>query len=298
VAAYGALPGLCYGGRCATDSDSVYVEFNQNGCPGANGSVTAPYCTPNNGVSALASAKKKYLVIIGAVNDQLVMNTNSLTPVVIGRPNGTNAGSIPAVSATGILVSSDNVVIRDLSIGNGTTSASKGIVISGFGTKVQLQHLTISLGNGLGVDAEAGTSLQMDRCLLQNNMAGGVLINGAGYQIANSILTSNLYGLKFTAAAIPTSSQVLYSTIVANQGNAVTCDTTNAQPINESIVVGVNDSCTLNNDVTTMTAFDSARPFHLTGPLGCPSGDPTTIPDHDYDGESRSKPTDCGADQH
>lgn len=188
----GADPGACLGdGHCAIASELVYVEFSAAGCPGADGTTTKPYCAPNDGVAALSSTRN-VLVIRGAANNQLTLGTTGVLPIVIGRKNtGGDSGSILAGAATAIHVSSDSALIRDLTVNAGTTAGSKGIVITGASTTAQLLRVTASLGTGLGVDAEAGATLQMDHCTVQNNSAGGVLVNGAAFTIKNTTVTSN-----------------------------------------------------------------------------------------------------------
>lgn len=289
-------PGLCVAGRCPKETEVVYVEFNGNGCPGANGSSQNPYCTPNVGAAALASGRR-VLVLRGAASDRLTLATSGVSPVIVGRKNAVgDAPSIPATSTTAVTISGDNVLIRDLTLNLGSTAASKGVLVTGTGTKLQLLRVTAQLGTGLGVDAESGADLHMDECLVQNNSAGGVLINDASYQIQNSIFAGNLYGAKFNVPRAPSS--FTFNTIVGNTGNAVTCDPSHMQQLVGSIIIGANDSCDIENSWTTPQAFDAARPFHLTNRIGCPMGDPSVPAEHDFDGTSRTKPFDCGADQY
>ena len=64
--------------------------------------------------------------------------------------------------------------------------------MTGTGTKLRLVRVTVSLGTGLGVQADTGAELRMDRCLVQNNSVGGILINGASYDIQNTIIANNV----------------------------------------------------------------------------------------------------------
>jgi len=75
----------------------------------------------------------------------------------------------------------------------------------------------------------------------------------------------------------------------------LTCDSTNPQALADSIVVGLNDSCTLTNTITTMPSALSG--YHLTAHLPCPATPASPVPDHDVDGDPRTPPLDCGADQ-
>jgi hypothetical protein len=288
-------------GHCATSAEVIFVEFKAAGCPGADGSSAKPFCTPNEGVTQLSVARH-VIVIRGAANNQMSLATSGVAPVIVGKKSGVGvASSIPAGATTALGIASDTVLVRDLAVSNGSVDMgspiSTGVAATGASTKVTLLRVTASLGMGLGVDAEAGALLTMDRCLVQNNSAGGVLVNGASYNIQNSIIAANgLYGTKFSATAIASNSTYAFNTVVATTGNALSCDTGNPQMVGESIVSGGNDSCVLTNSITTAPTFSSTKPYHLTGHLPCPSV-PASFPDHDFDGDPRAAPVDCGADQ-
>jgi len=286
-------------GHCAATSEVLFVEFNAAGCPNADGTSAKPYCAPNHAVAHLSSARN-VIVIRGAVNNQMALATSGVSPVVVGRKSSSGTdGSILAGPITALTISSDAALVRDLILNAGNTATSRGLLVTGASTHAMLLRLTSSIGTGLGIDAEAGATLQMDRCLVLNNSAGGVLINGAGYDIQNSVIAGNgLNGVKFTAAAGPVGSQFRFNTLVATSGNAVSCDPGNPQTVAASIVAGGNDSCAVSNSLTSAPAFDTSRPYHLTAKLPCPTGDPATFPDHDLDGDPRTKPLDCGADQY
>ena len=182
-----------------------------------------------------------------------------------------------------------------MTVTGGTAATSKGIIVSGATTALTLSNVQVSLGTGLGIQADTGAQLTMDRCTVNGNSVGGVLINGASYSIQNSVSAGNGYGIKFGAAATPRASQFSFSTIVGNTGNALTCDSSNVQTLTDSIVVGVVDSCTTLNSFVTPPAQLSG--YHLTAHLGCPNAPIASPPDHDIDGQLRPAPIDCGADQ-
>jgi hypothetical protein len=287
-------PGVCMtDGHCATASEVIFVQFTAAGCPTPDGSAARPYCAPNDAVAVLTSTRH-VIVIVGNANSQMSLATTGLSPVVIGQKNSSGtASSIPANAATAITVMSDTVLIRDLTANLGSTGA-KGIMVTGTGTKVSLFRVTANLGTGLGVDAESGAALTMDKCYVTNNSAGGVLVNAASYSIQNTVIAANSVGVKFSAGAVSAGSQFWFNTVVGNSGSAISCDTSNAQTVSDSIVVGVDDSCTLTNSVTTLPALTSS--YHLTAHLACPTAS-ATLPNHDVDGDSRTPPIDCGADQ-
>jgi hypothetical protein len=284
-------------GHCATGDEVIFVESVASGCPNPDGTSGKPYCMLSDAVPKLR-ADRNIIVIRGALSDRLTLGTTGFSPVVIGRRSSSNeAASIPAVNMTAITVTSDNVLIRDLLVNAGTSTASKGIVVSGSSTALKLFNVQVSLTtDGLGVQASAGAQLTMDRCIVTNNPVGGLLINGAGYDIQNSIFGSNAYGVQFSAPkALGT---FRFNTVVGTV--AALCDLSNPETLSDSIVVGPSPNCILERCVTTMPTFSSSRPFHLTGKLACPTTDaaaPPASPDHDVDGDPRTPPIDCGADQ-
>jgi len=287
-------PGICVSdGHCATAAEVLFVDYGAGTCPG-DGSSATPYCAFSGALPVLTAARR-IMVLRGPAADRLTLNTNGVLPVVVGQKNSTGSGaSVPAGPLTAVTVSSDTVLIRDLTLAGGTASGAKGIATIGTGTSVTLLRVTASLGTGLGVDAEAGTTLTMDECYAINNSAGGIQVNGASYSIQNTVIAANSVGVKFSAGAVSTGSQFWFNTVVGNSGSAISCDTSNAQTVSDSIVVGVDDSCTLTNSVTTMPALTSS--YHLTAHLSCPTA-PATFPSHDVGGDPRVPPIDCGADQ-
>ena len=76
---------------------------------------------------------------------------------------------IPATAATAVQVLSDTVLIRDLAVNGGTAATSKGIVVTGSSTELRLLNVHVNVVTGLGVQADAGTYLKMNRCTVDNN---------------------------------------------------------------------------------------------------------------------------------
>jgi hypothetical protein len=291
-----ADPGVCMAdGHCATTSEVIFVQYSAAGCAGADGTSAKPYCAPNDGVAQLAVGRN-VIVLRGAFGTQMTLNTSGLSPVVIGRTNGSNVGSLPATNATAITVSSDTVLIRDLTVNLGSTSTSEGIAIAGALTKLTLLRVTVSLGTGLGVDAESAATLSMDECYVVNNSVGGIFVSGAGYSIQNTVIANNGYGVQFSAP-LATSALLRFNTIVSNPV-AATCDHMNTETFTNSIFSGPMVNCNVTDSVTTAPTFSTARPFHLTAHLACPTAPAAgSFPDHDIDGDSRTGTIDCGADQ-
>lgn len=294
--------GICLdtqGGLCARSDQAVFVEFATGGCPNADGSATHPYCTPNAALAALPSGAEA-LIIRGPVNDPITIAANLDGLLIVGAPNaaGTPA-SIPAGAGTAILASNGYDDVRDLAIVGGTAATSIGIAVTGASTYLGLTRVTVALGTGIGVEVDGGGRVGMTACLVQDNSVAGLRIDGGSYSVDNSIFATNGIGIDFTATPIPfpPPSDIGFVTVVDNVQDAVRCDPANAQTLTGSIVAGTNGSCILDNSLTTAPTFDPARPYHLTASFPCPDGAPDSYPLDDIDGDPRTVPVDCGADQ-
>ena len=240
------------------------------------------------------------LVILGAVGERLVLATSQVNPVIIGRQNTAgDAAVIPASNGAGISVSSDTVLIRDITVSSGLQSSNtRGVLATGTAT-VSLLRVTVNLSNGLGVDAETGTTLSIDRCYVENNSLGGILVNGATATIQNSIIAKNGgttgYGVQFNA---PGTTQFTFNTVADNPTAAIS-DLSHQISLNNSIVSGPTTNCTPTNSLTgaAIPTFSSTNPYHLTMHAACPATPAPPIPPYDIDGQPRVAPIDCGADQ-
>jgi hypothetical protein len=224
-------------GHCATSGEVIFVQFNASGCPSPDGSAANPYCAPNDAVAQLTAARH-VIVIVGAANSQMALATTGKSPVVIGRKTSSgSAGSIPANATNALAISSDTVLIRDLTVNAGTTSTSTGIkVTGGAGTNASLLRVTASLGTGLGIDAESGATLTMNACTVTNNsMGGGILLNGAAFDIEDTTVTNNgpgtfngltsWGGILVNNPLIAGPAKLALLTVQNNMGPGVSCST-------------------------------------------------------------------------
>jgi hypothetical protein len=287
-------------GHCAGTSEVIFVDESAN-CTGASGTMAAPFCMLPDGVTAL-KAGQNVLVIIGPVGERLTLATPQINPVIVGRQKGTNGpkAEIGALNNAGISVMSDTVLIRDILVDSGSISTNtRGVLIKGTAA-VTLLRVTVNLGNGIGVDAESGTALTMDECYVENNAAGGIVVNGATAKIQNTVIAAGTVttgtGIQFTTPG--TGTQFLFNTVVG-YAIAATSDSSDSVPLIDSIVLGPTSNCPTTTSVTATPTALNATTYHLTGPVGCPSGGMATSVDHDIDGQSRpASGFDCGADEY
>jgi hypothetical protein len=131
---------------------------------------------------------------------------------------------------TALAISSDTVLIRDLTVNAGTTSGSKGIVAMGAGTSVTLLRVTANLTTGLGVEADTGTTLTMNASTVSDNsMGGGILLNGAAFDIEGTTVTGNGPSADLTWGGIKIQSPIASAdtlnlvTVQNNLGPGVSC---------------------------------------------------------------------------
>lgn len=278
-------------GHCATDGETVYVQTQNRtpACPdtGADGTASRPLCSLDAIEPRLSG--KALVVLRGNVGGTLSLSVSSIA--VVGQPNGAIPARILSGLGTGLTVTGGEVRVRGVTIEGTTASGDKGIVASG-DAKLILTSVTVTGHDGIGVEANTGAELVMNRCIVTSNAGGGIYNSAATTTVTNTVMASNLYGIKIVS---PFAATTAFNTIVSNS-IATTCAATTPPSVLGSIVVGPNDSCTLDHCTTTSPTFDTARPYHLTSHLGC--GTFATSVTDDIDGDGRTPPYDCGADQY
>ena len=204
------------------------------------------------------------VVIRGPADDQLMLNTTGLPSSSVSKnSSGADAASRRAPGPPSWLLRTS--LIRDLTVTGGTARQARASLCSGSSTTLAVSNLKVNLGSGLGIQADTGAHLTMDRCTVTGNSAGGLLVNGAGYDVENSVFAVNggTTGYGVQLSAVLSGAQFSFTTIVGNPV-AATCDLTNSATVRDSIVAGPVINCNLTNSFTTAPAFDPARPYHLT----------------------------------
>jgi hypothetical protein len=163
VAKLGADPGVCMfhtDGHCATSTETVYVA-NAVGClssatPGG-GSPTVPFCSLG---PAVPSSDVRELIVV----------------------RGTVAGSSSIQQGTLSIVGQQSAKVTP-------DTGEPGIQISG--AAVYIRGLRITGGDSVGISAGAGATLTLDQVKVDACAGGGVLLDGAGFNIENTTVTGN-----------------------------------------------------------------------------------------------------------
>ncbi len=161
-AARAANPGVCrrdQGGRCATDAETIYVR-DGTGC-GAAGTAAMPLCSMDAALPLL-SATRNVVVVRG-----LVGGFAWTSPPAGVR--ATIVGQSAAVFAGGI---------------------RSGMRLSG-PADVTVRSVTVRSSEVAGIVADSGATLRMESVLVDTNRGGGIQLDGARFDIRDTLVTNN-----------------------------------------------------------------------------------------------------------
>lgn len=156
-------PGVCRpdDGHCATDAETIYVAAPNGACSSApDGHASQPFCTLHDGL-AVVVAGRALVVVRGAVN---------------------SLGAAVTAPAPGVTI----VGQQEATIASGT---QWGLRVTG--ATVTVQGITFKTGLDVGVIAEQGAMLRLDRVAVIGNAGGGILLDGAAFDIENTTVTNN-----------------------------------------------------------------------------------------------------------
>jgi hypothetical protein len=159
-------PGICLdnrGGTCATEAEVIVVSSGA-GC-GAVGNRATPLCLPQDALG-LINANRAVVAIHGTVagfNWILSSDTPALT--VVGKETAVIAGG-----------------------------AQSSIRIEGPGD-VLVRGVTVRSCDVAGVVATAGATLRLRDAYIEGNRGGGILLDGAHFEIRNTTVVDNGPGL-------------------------------------------------------------------------------------------------------
>jgi hypothetical protein len=267
-ASLGAGPGICMfhqDGRCASEAETIYVK-NPSTCSGGAGTAASPFCVTQAAVNAVTSSRR-VIVAKGPAAD--VLTPISSTPTgnqisIIGQ----NSATINGAGAIGIHVTAGDIYVRGL---------------------------TVAGGNKVGVQADGGTMLRLNRCIIKNNAGGGLIVNsGAEFDVVNSVFDSNGSGsdgqgrffggaLLLATPAAGKKTRFWFNTVLNNEDKGVVCG--NSSQVLEGLLIlgnvnGDQGNCsfpvlanvppqkpstTSDTDAndTRPKPFDPTKPYHL-----------------------------------
>lgn len=141
------------------------------------------------------------------------------------------------------------------------TGMGSGPTLHVTGGDVYVRGLTVT-GGAPGITADGGAILRLDHVSVNNNVAGGILLDGAGFDIKNATVTNNgpntsisavFGGIRIQGSAGSTKS-ITMSTVSSNQLIGVTCDgSTAVNPLPTSILASAN----VGGDIASACGFSS-----------------------------------------
>jgi hypothetical protein len=308
-------PGICMeDGHCASDAETILVGPGAGTACQAPPMPTAAMNCPAKGINGALSGQRKVVVIRGAVGDFAI---SPAMPAAVGRISiyGQNGNVKPPRDAVGITVTAGDVLIKNLTVAAGESADSHGIRVTGAATKLTLEAVTVEGNGGTGVIAEAGTELRVRRCMIKGNGKGGLQIDGAAFDVENTVIAANMgalvpgsttfYGGAYLKAAAGGRAMAFRNnTIVDNAVAGLVCAA--AYPV-KGLLVATNTvaqvlmcSVSASSKVDVNPGFDPARPYHITRMSPCyNAGEMTDHPGEDLDGDVRPQGgrSDCGADE-
>jgi hypothetical protein len=156
-------------GRCATDSETAYVQIGAacsdgsgaGGAPGGGTSAT-PFCTLQPAVAIINGGTRDLVVVRGTVT-------------------GATAAFAPGSGKKISLVGQTSALIA-----GGATPAFH--LASG---DAYLREVKLTSGASLGCQADAGSTLRLDHVTATGNIGGGILLDGAAFDIRATTVTNN-----------------------------------------------------------------------------------------------------------
>jgi hypothetical protein len=191
-------------GHCATDAETVYVQ-NKTGCSSSTsgGTAAAPFCVARIGVNSALTNSKPLVVLAGTLAAGFSVSAPGVLTIV-----GKSAIITPEAFTDGIAIASGEVYLRNLTVqGNAATGST----------------------TNPGISAGVGVTLHMDKCAVTNNTGGGILLNGAAFQIENTIITGNGAGQTtgglvwggIRVDSLPASGPTVLNLVTVQNNNAV-----------------------------------------------------------------------------
>jgi hypothetical protein len=206
VAKLGADPGVCMAhadGRCAASNEAIFVQQTtlcSDASPTA-GTPGQPYCTMGPVAQRLATGSIDLVVVRGTVTagSWTFAGTTGEVSIV-----GQQSAFIASAASPALAMASGQLYVRDLK-----ASSSASVCLSAKGGTLRLQGITV------------------DSCL-----KGGVLLDGAAFDIRDTVVTNNGPGTQGTTLwggvlvnALPTTGPAGLSlvTIQGNKQIGLTC---------------------------------------------------------------------------
>lgn len=136
------------------------------------------------------------------------------------------------------------------------------------GGDVYVRSLVVT-GGSPGITADGGAILRLDHVSISNNVAGGILLDGAGFDIKNVTVSSNgpntsdsaVFGGVRIQGSIGTPKSISLSTVSQNEQIGITCDAAAAV---SPAPTGVLASGNTGGDIASACGFSSCASASTT----------------------------------
>jgi hypothetical protein len=162
----GPNPGVCLthqGGFCLTDDATIYVQ-NAATCSSAPtaGTAAIPFCKPQDALAKVTNAFKNVVIRGPAAVAGLTWSNATVDQLnIIGQQSATIAGG-----------------------------ADPGIKVSS-GANLFARNLTVTASIDVGISASTNATLHLDHVTVRDNQKGGLLVDGAGFEVRDATFTGN-----------------------------------------------------------------------------------------------------------
>jgi len=281
-------------GRCATDAETVYVQISATcvaATSGTAGSAATPFCLSQDGINAATGTKK--LVVMRGPSSAMLGNWSSPATPATGQLTvvGQNGATIGASGNIGIHISAGDVYIRGLAVTGGNIPSFAGIQV------------------------DSPAIIRLDRCIVKNNLGGGLVVSAAGaaFDISNSVFDGNgpgsvgavsFGGAYLGGAPAAGPARFWYNTVVNNAQVGVACGNS-SQPLTGLLFYNNTGGDTVNCSAPTFSKsgnplFNTSQPYQLTAASPCTDAAGSSCPPDDIYGDPRpiGSACDCGADEY
>jgi hypothetical protein len=148
-------------GHCAVDDETIYVQQSAACVSGSGpgGTPMAPYCDLSM-VPSVVSSSRNLVVVRGAVNNSAMsFGANAQRLFIVGQKSALIGGV-----NTGVRVTAGEATIRDV---------------------------TISTTGALGLQVDTGSTVYLQNVTVKDNLKGGILLDGAAFDIRNTTVKNN-----------------------------------------------------------------------------------------------------------
>src|SRR6266498_3350955 len=207
----GIGPGICMShqdGRCATDAETVYVQFTApcNVSPsGGNGTAGSPFCNLAPAVMTLPPTAK-LIVIVGGVGG----SGFSVQGASIGTAQLSFIGQAMAVI---------------------TPPGGNTVNLTVDGANVYMRNVTVKGSLDIGLSVKNNATVQLDTVTFDSNAKGGLLIDNSSFNVRNCTFTNNgpgnVMGFSWGGVRVqgttPSTKTLANLTIVGNKDIGLSC---------------------------------------------------------------------------